>query len=184
MSKFPTCLRFPCLADRRDAVGQRRARGPGLGLQPALQAGGEEEDGEGDAVLLALRAVRRVPVPGRRGDLSALLLQRAAQREPHGLPLHPHRQAGVALALGRHTRLLGHAGDYRHHFCHGNVHQVQRHSHRPGFWEGTQLRPVNWDISLLHNHVSDDRQTKRCRVLLPADLLGLGDVHQLRSPVN
>ncbi|KAF3843915.1 hypothetical protein F7725_015963 [Dissostichus mawsoni] len=60
-----------------------------LHLTPALPDGREEEGGEGCPMLLALRALRGIPLPGQRVHLRDLPLREKTRPEPNQLPAIP-----------------------------------------------------------------------------------------------
>lgn len=171
-------------ADWGHAMGERSPGDPPLSVYTAMQPWPKKEVTEGHSLLLDLWALRRLPVPVRWDDMPALPLWPTAQWKPDWLPGYPHHQTGVAFPLGRHPCISSNVGDYRHHLCHGHFHPIQWHAHSPGIWEGTQLCSVDGHLSLLHHHFPDDSQTWCGSMFFPASFLGLGDVHQLCSPLD
>lgn len=86
--------------------------------------------------------------------------------------------------MGHRPGLHLHAGDHRHLLRHRHLRPLQRHAHRASVRPGNELRAADGDLSVLRHHLPDDRHAGRGRLLTQKDLLGLGDVFQLRCAAH
>ncbi|XP_061418807.1 metabotropic glutamate receptor 8 isoform X2 [Lethenteron reissneri] len=168
----------------RAAVGRREAGAALLYLQHAVRVRRAQEEGEGRAVLLELRALRGLLLPARRVQLPPVPLQHAPQRQPHGLRRHPHRQARVALALRRRAGLPRHPGPPHHGVRDRHLRALQRHAHRARVWPRAQLRAAHGNLPVLRHHLPHDRRAQPRRLLLPPHLPRPGHVRQLRGAAH
>lgn len=139
----------------------------------------EEEDGERRTVLLALRALRWLSVPGGRADVRNVSVRHEAHGEPHCLHAHTHHQAGLALALGCRAHVPGHPGHRSHSVRSDRFCALQRHAHRAGVRARAELRAADGHLPDLPHHVPDDRRAEHGGVRFTQAAARPRDVHHL-----
>ncbi|VCX10768.1 unnamed protein product, partial [Gulo gulo] len=159
-------------------------RGALIPVQPPLRAGGAQEDGEGRALLLALRALRRLPLPGGRVHVRGLPRGYAAHAQPHGLPPHARRAPHLVLALGRAAPPAGRAGQHGHHHRRGHLRAPQQHAHRPRVGPRAQLRAAHRHLPHLRHHLPHGGRARGGRVRRPPALPRPGHHAQLLGPAH
>lgn len=151
----------------------------GFSMQPALPHWWEEESSKGCAVLLALWALRGIPLPGQWVHLWALFLREETQPKPYWLPTNPHHQARVALALGSGACLHLCSRHYRYNLYHRNLYSLQWHTHCACLRSGSELCPADRYFPMLYHHLPHDCCSWYCRLLLPPHFPGPWNVLQL-----
>ncbi|XP_068507056.1 uncharacterized protein [Syngnathus scovelli] len=153
-------------------------------VQRAVRAGPAQEGAEGRGVLLALRALPGLQLPGRPLRLPAVPLPAAARPQRHRLPAHPGGAAGVALALGAGARPGGRAGHGGHRRRGGRLPPPQPHARREGVRAGDELRASDGHLPVLRGHLPHGGAARRGRVLAAPPLPGSGLVPELRGSAD